>query len=451
MGRFSDFLLTEVTADEKYTRQYVGKLDRADFDKAVALDPTSNGQAKTGKYVDWIIKNKVFDDTDVTQYLKKFDQYKEKLPADKRDINRMKYPDFAALIDTAEEEGLFVSKKDKESSEKEKAEDESRVVFQDDEYVVVVPETEFASKYFGSGADWCTARREQGRCFFDQYNRSGTLYIIKDKITKKLFQMYLPNNESVEYMEYRNQANREFDPEEEFSGNPDLINYLEKQGFNLKKYTEITGEEAMEYARAVFRYVGMTSNSVFYDGALDILTDTFENINEYGIDDDPHPYAEEKVNEIGREIEEILERLQEDYGIDKGDDDNIGQVIVQGYVDYQDGGDTFFNEVDIPSIEWKYLDFDDVFDDVYEVDGKALEKIERYASVLYKTNHDAFMRFADDFFEYLSKYKIPFDNSDREAVKEVLDKVEKKEYRAAGHPELELDSFMQKMKGKIVA
>lgn len=57
---FEKISILEVTADEKYTKQYNGKLDRTLFDKAVELDPTSRGNLKVGSYVDWIIRNKLF-------------------------------------------------------------------------------------------------------------------------------------------------------------------------------------------------------------------------------------------------------------------------------------------------------------------------------------------------------------------------------------------------------
>ena len=57
METFKEYMLNEVTADEKYNMQYKGKLDREVFDNAVILDPTSKGDLKVGKYVDWLIKN----------------------------------------------------------------------------------------------------------------------------------------------------------------------------------------------------------------------------------------------------------------------------------------------------------------------------------------------------------------------------------------------------------
>jgi len=77
--KFKNYYLMEITSDKKYLKQYKGKIDRDIFDKAVALDPTSKSDQKVWKYVDWIIKHKAWDNSNLTDLLTYFDKFKSKI------------------------------------------------------------------------------------------------------------------------------------------------------------------------------------------------------------------------------------------------------------------------------------------------------------------------------------------------------------------------------------
>ena len=53
----------------------------------------------------------------------------------------------------------------------------SKKIFEDDDYLVVVPETVAASCYYGAGTKWCTSARESN-AFEDYTGRQGVLYYV---------------------------------------------------------------------------------------------------------------------------------------------------------------------------------------------------------------------------------------------------------------------------------
>ena len=55
-------------------------------------------------------------------------------------------------------------------------------VFEDDQYLIVVPQTEEGSCYYGQGTKWCTSAKRLNQ--FDTYNEEGTLFYIINKKPK---------------------------------------------------------------------------------------------------------------------------------------------------------------------------------------------------------------------------------------------------------------------------
>ena len=58
--------------------------------------------------------------------------------------------------------------------------EDTNKVFENDQFVVMVPDTKEASCYYGSGTKWCTAQSDSSH-HFDNYKKSGELYYIIDK------------------------------------------------------------------------------------------------------------------------------------------------------------------------------------------------------------------------------------------------------------------------------
>lgn len=245
-------ILLEVTADEKYNKQYAGKLERGIFDKAISIDPTSNpqGQDIVGQYVDWLIRrwpeiSKGDISTDeIKKYLDLFKKHGSKLDPQYKDINKFKsVKEWIDVVKQAEAEGKFESKKSEKDLERQKVEAESKLIYNDPEFTIVSPDTIFASRYLGSGAKWCTAWQDD-RCMFPYYNKAGTLYIIIDKKNKvnmlskqgtdlfinNKWQIFLPNKEGGRPAEMRDWSNDSFSPWATFKGKA-VLKKIEELGF----------------------------------------------------------------------------------------------------------------------------------------------------------------------------------------------------------------------------
>ena len=66
-----------------------------------------------------------------------------------------------------------------------KSVDGADVVYEDDRFTVVTPQTHKASCYYGAGTKWCTASMN-GSSHFDNYNIDGKLFYILDKKAKRM-------------------------------------------------------------------------------------------------------------------------------------------------------------------------------------------------------------------------------------------------------------------------
>lgn len=459
---FEKISILEVTADEKYTKQYNGKLDRTLFDKAVELDPTSIGNLKVGRYVDWIIRNKLFDiDKDeIRDVLNTFEKYKSKIDLSKRDINKLTYDVVKDLVNNIKLD-TPLSKKEKKDIDREQAEKESEVVYKSDQYVIVVPHTEFASCYFGAGADWCTARREHYRNMFSHYDRNGSLYIILDKKTKEKFQLF--KSENNREVEYKDSSNRNFDPFERFSDDDELIKWLEENEF--KNTSELTEEEARELAEEFLSYVGFDyqDDGKLYEDSIDILKNYFLGFNDFEYEmDDLFDYI--KRDELGDLVYEFkkTQEIIDKQGINSKHPKNMTTLISFISPDMSYEFEQYFEKGrdfnDLSEIEWVYY-YDESVEDMIErfsekrgsesindFDDVDLNYIEKWLEYHYHQDDTSFEDFYEDFIKSFEDNINKMTDEQKNILKELVDKVAYIEYGKAGHPSLDLQHYIYKPK-----
>ncbi len=451
-------LMLEVTSDEKYNRQYLNKLDRNLFDKAVELDPTSIGVNKVGKYVDWIIRNKLFDKEDVKDLLAKFEKFKEKFNPNERDINKLTYDRLKEIIEELENSGQLVSKKDKIDINRKKAEEESEVVFNDEQYIVIIPKTKFASRYFGAGSDWCTARQDDRTCMYDHYAGNGNLYIVKDKKTNEKFQLYLSNDKTQK--EYKDSNNRSFNPFDRFDNDSDFIEFLEEKKF--KESNELTEEQAKSLAEDFLSEINFNTESKLYKDAVDILTSYFEGYNEYGYDENIELYNYIQNSEMG-DLVYTYEKSQDilkDNGIDPEKEENMMNLVQA--ISY-DGEDLDYNlkrffegkNEDYEGYDWVYNyegDINNMFEifsnnkNIYSFEDIDKEFLKNWLEFHYKNdeknNKTDFDDFYDDFIGYYDEqFAKPMTDEDKKELKKIVDEVGYKMYQKSDHPKLDLNSI----------
>lgn len=141
------------------------------FDQLVEADPS---QSK--KYLSWIIR--WFSNSRSREDLDKVREYLDVINRGLVrgvDVNRFTtLPELYQAIrpGLAKAQDLNISKE-----ERAKINAETEVRYRGPEGMIVIPKSERASQFWGRGTQWCTAATKS-RCFFNDYNSKGPLYII---------------------------------------------------------------------------------------------------------------------------------------------------------------------------------------------------------------------------------------------------------------------------------
>ena len=184
-------LLFEAASLDDVYEKYYSQIPEEEFKQIVSADPTS-GQDKMGKYSKWLLalytggNLKLEDLYKATQYLTTFHKYKAKL--ERKDIGQYKsLPDLYNAIQPYEDNTQAASHKEEIRQMKEGAEK----VYEDENYLIVVPHTEEAAIFYGKGTQWCTAATN-GRNYFNHYDEQGSLYININKKTGRKYQFHFP-------------------------------------------------------------------------------------------------------------------------------------------------------------------------------------------------------------------------------------------------------------------
>jgi len=203
MKNYLYYLINEGNQDSIYPF-FKNDIPLDKFIEICSLDPTSkvenNFVKYVGNYSKWLLnlyKNKKLKDEDfykAKDYLTIFDKRKSKLEV--RDINKYKsLQDVYAVLDS---NNLFEIKTDREKRRDiHKGKDDIILLYENDKWKFLLPQTKEASCYWGSDTQWCTATRTENNVF-DQYNDFGNLYILINKNTKEKYQFHI---QSSSYMD----------------------------------------------------------------------------------------------------------------------------------------------------------------------------------------------------------------------------------------------------------
>jgi hypothetical protein len=157
---------------EDLKKKYSDKYDQEDLDFILSI---SDLQDFNHKYTDWVLKH-LLEYADVIEVaeiavrlVKDFDKYQKNL--EKKDINQ--------YLSIEELEKVLESFKGKEK-EKE-LESQTEKIYEDENFLVLVPKTIEASCKYGAGTKWCTTVRDADH--FQRYTRGkqGLYYIIRKK------------------------------------------------------------------------------------------------------------------------------------------------------------------------------------------------------------------------------------------------------------------------------
>ena len=191
-GQLYNLICEAATLDDIYVKYY-SDIDRGIFNKIVSSDPTwrEDKPNKMGKFGKWLLKlwvNKKLMLEDLykaTEYLSYFVKYNNRIEI--KDIN--KYHSLPELYNIVK---VFMDNPEiatSNSDEVRRIKEGADKVFENGEWLVIVPHTKEASCYYGKGTQWCTAA-EQSHNMFDHYNSQGNLYINIRKSDGEKFQFH---------------------------------------------------------------------------------------------------------------------------------------------------------------------------------------------------------------------------------------------------------------------
>ena len=121
-----------------------------------------------------VIPNENFEESlsKAEKVVEKFIKYQQALET--RDINQFK---------SLEEIITAINNHENKVRRTVKSVDGANIVYEDDRFTVVTPQTHKSSCYYGAGTKWCTASMN-GSSHFDNYNVEGKLFYILDKKAK---------------------------------------------------------------------------------------------------------------------------------------------------------------------------------------------------------------------------------------------------------------------------
>ena len=171
-------ILLEASLEDVYNKYY-SDIAREDFDRVIAIDPTFDKEKdKMGEFGKWLLVlfkkgEDLSDEKEFKDQLQIFKSIKNKLPADKRDINRVKslhdLIELNASTDVASKSDLQV-----------KAEQHpgANFICKSDNWEVYQPTNYQASKWLrGDDAVWCTGRHDDDYYWREYTSDGGKLFI----------------------------------------------------------------------------------------------------------------------------------------------------------------------------------------------------------------------------------------------------------------------------------
>ena len=166
-------VLLESRKDD-FLRMFRDKFSDEQLKKVFTLSRRLAPNQKFLTFLGKVIPTENFDESlsKAEKVVEKFIKYQQAL--EQKDINQFK---------TLDEIITAINNHENKVRRTVKSVDGADVVYEDDRFTVVTPQTHKASCYYGAGTKWCTASMN-GSSHFDNYNVDGKLFYILDKKAK---------------------------------------------------------------------------------------------------------------------------------------------------------------------------------------------------------------------------------------------------------------------------
>ncbi len=260
----------------------------------------------------------------VTEDLAKFDRFKGRIEADKRDINQIKDADelYDLTKDFSMEEEVVTKSEEKERRKREDVE----YMYDGDKWEVVAPLTKEVSCDMAGAplTRWCTA--SSGWNYYDTYSKQGPLYIIRDK--NDIIQSGRGEGEPRPKYQFHFPSNQFMDQEDRSIS---LEKWLQEDGREPKEYfknkfakslnKDFGDKVQINYPNdSVSRFIALYGFDEFFEKLpKTLLRFDFEKGNRRGSDEDiPSMPLHPQILDFPRlqvlHVEGILQSLPEDLG-----------------------------------------------------------------------------------------------------------------------------------------
>ena len=166
-------VLSESRKDD-FLRMFRDKFSDEQLKKVFTLSRQLAPNQKYLTFLGNVVPTENFDESlsKAEKVVEKFIKYQQALET--RDINQFK---------SLEEIITAINNHENKVRRTVKSVDGANIVYEDDRFTVVTPQTHKASCYYGAGTKWCTASMN-GSSHFDNYNVEGKLFYILDKKAK---------------------------------------------------------------------------------------------------------------------------------------------------------------------------------------------------------------------------------------------------------------------------
>lgn len=212
-------------------KKYFPLINDNDFNRLIALDPTYKGGNELGIYGKWILglynnfmkdkiafekweeqkkqgmnypqpskksQEQIEDFEKLPKLLSDFNNIKNKA---KLNINNIKsVSQLYQTVENIKSQGVSINTKVQKGIElfKKSMEKGGKVVFKDNQWAVLVPETFESSKVFGNDTNWCTTSRdgEYYNHYLDEYG--GQYFINLNLETGDLYQYHFESNQFMD-------------------------------------------------------------------------------------------------------------------------------------------------------------------------------------------------------------------------------------------------------------
>jgi hypothetical protein len=200
--------LTEISVEDAYSKYYKD-IPKQDFDEILVHDPLSkpNFLSPYGKWLLKIYKNKNLRLEDLqaaAEYIQTYERYKDKY----KNVDWNKLNTLADLYNVIKDDIAYSQSKTGNVNLCQPIKD-SEKIYEDENWCVIIPETEYTACYYGRNTEWCTAwgemsfdERHKGKTNrFNGHNNQGQLYInINKNNQNEKFQFHF---ESGQYMDVK--------------------------------------------------------------------------------------------------------------------------------------------------------------------------------------------------------------------------------------------------------